>query len=135
MIVLGDKTSHGGTVITADFTCEINGKYMARVRDMVVCPKCKGIFAIKTGAPDLVDGEGRGYARHMDMTDCGAYLLSGQVTTAWSDESTGGESAGHHEEGTGPVYSNTVAAPTDSGVCLECLVKAAQAGSAAVIRG
>lgn len=134
MIVMGDKTSHGGTVITADLTCEINGKHMARVRDMVVCPKCKGIFAIKTGAPDLVDGEGRGYARHMDVTDCGAYLLSGQITTVWSDESTVAASSGQFEEAKGPVVSGTVASPTDSGICLECLVKAAQTGSAVVIR-
>ena len=67
-VVMGDKTSHGGTVISADFTSDIHGKYMARVGDMVVCPKCKGVFAINSGAPDMVDGAGRGYARHMDTT-------------------------------------------------------------------
>lgn len=47
-VVMGDKTSHGGTVISADFTSDIHGKYMARVGDMVVCPKCKGVFAINS---------------------------------------------------------------------------------------
>lgn len=93
IVVLGDKTSHGGTVIGADFTSDIHGKYMARVGDMVVCPKCKGVFAITSGASDMVDGEGRGYARHMDTTACGARLISGQITTTWSDESSLGDPA------------------------------------------
>lgn len=31
LIVLGDTTSHGGTVIGADFTFEVHGKHIARV--------------------------------------------------------------------------------------------------------
>jgi uncharacterized Zn-binding protein involved in type VI secretion len=80
-VVLGDKTTHGGTVISADMTCDINGKYMARVTDKTVCPQCKGIFPIMLGAGDVVDGAGLLYARHLDSTACGAKLLSGQVTT------------------------------------------------------
>ena len=64
LIVLGDKTDHGGTVISADMTVDINGKYVARIGDMTVCPKCKGTFPINSAAADLVDGSGRGYARH-----------------------------------------------------------------------
>ena len=132
-IVMGDKTSHGGTVITADLTSDINGKYMARVGDMVVCPLCKGVFAINSGAPDMVDGQGRGYARHMDTTDCGARLISGQITTVWLNTSTPGD---HAAEATSDALSaaSEVATPTDSGVCLDCLRKAAQVGSPAVIR-
>lgn len=55
---MGDKTSHGGTVISADFTCDINGKNIARVGDMTVCPKCKGTFPITSGPTDVVDGRG-----------------------------------------------------------------------------
>ena len=93
LIVLGDKTSHGGTVISADLTFDIHGKYVERVDDMTVCPKCKGTFAITSGAGDLVDGGGNGYARHMDSTACGAKLISGQITTLWSDKSSMGDSA------------------------------------------
>lgn len=57
-IVMGAPT-HGGTVISADLTCTIFGKAMVRVGDMVVCPKCKGVFSINTGAQDMVDGGGR----------------------------------------------------------------------------
>ena len=132
-IVMGDRTSHGGTVITADFTCDINGKYMARVRDMVVCPKCKGIFAINSGADDMVDGEGRGYARHLDTTDCGARLISGQITTTWSDQSSLGDPAAE-AIADAETAASAIAAPTDSGICLACLRKAAHFGSPMVIR-
>jgi uncharacterized Zn-binding protein involved in type VI secretion len=86
-IVLGDRTSHGGTVIGADFTCDINGKYIARVGDLVVCPTCRGAFPISVGAPDMIS-MGQAPARHGDKTACGATLLSGQVTTTWSDQSS-----------------------------------------------
>ena len=132
-IVIGDKTTHGGTVISADFTTDIRGKAMARVGDKVVCPQCKGVFAINSGADDVVDGEGRAYARHMDTTDCGARLIAAQATTTWSNKSSsgGGASGGQQEV---PVSASEVAAPTKSGICLECLVSAAESGSSTVIR-
>lgn len=132
-IVMGDKTSHGGTVISADFTSDIYGKAMARVGDMVVCPKCKGVFRIKTGAEDMVDGDGRGYARHLDITDCGAHLISSQATATWSNKSSMGDPAADDKaEALGAA--SQVAASTDSGICLDCLRKAAHFGSPTVIR-
>lgn len=133
LIVMGDKTTHGGTVISADVTFDINGKSVARVGDMTVCPKCKGVFPIKSGAGDLVDGAGNGYARHMDETACGAKLISSQITTTWDDTSTGAAAAaldGEHSA----VDVATVAAATSSGICLDCLLKAAAAGTSTVIR-
>jgi uncharacterized Zn-binding protein involved in type VI secretion len=44
---------------------------------MTVCPKCKGVFAITTGADDLT-GFGQAVARHGDKTACGATLIAGQ---------------------------------------------------------
>jgi len=132
-ITLGDKTSHGGTVISADLTSSIHGKYMARVGDMVVCPKCRGVFAINSGAPDMVDGEGRSYARHLDTTACGARLISAQATTTWSDESSVGDSSAEAKaEALGAA--SQIAASTNSGICLDCLRKAAHFGSPTVIR-
>ena len=93
LIVMGDKTTHGGTVISADVTFDIHGKYVARVNDMTVCPKCKGTFPIISGAEDMKDEAGNAYARHMDSTACGAKLISGQVTTYWGSESAGGAGA------------------------------------------
>lgn len=133
LIVLGDKTSHGGTVISADLTFDIHGKYVARVGDMTVCPKCKGTFPITSGPSDLVDSDGNGYARHMDSTACGAKLISGQITTTWSDKSSLGDPAAE-DEADALSATSTVAAVTSSGICLECLFKAAQAGSSVVIR-
>lgn len=133
LIVMGDRTTHGGTVITADLTFDINGKCVARIGDMTVCPKCRGTFKIKSGAGDLVDGNANGYARHMDTTECGAKLLSSQITTTWNNQSTPGDST--DEDAVDAVAAAAlVAAPTKSGICLACLLKAAAAGSSMVIR-
>ncbi|MGF6116358.1 putative Zn-binding protein involved in type VI secretion [Janthinobacterium lividum] len=132
-IVMGDKTSHGGTVISADFTCDINGKNIARVGDMTVCPKCKGTFPITSGPADVVDGTGNGYARHMDSTACGAKLISGQITTIWSSESSIGDPAAD-DKADSLAAASLIASRTTSGVCLDCLLKAAATGSATVVR-
>jgi uncharacterized Zn-binding protein involved in type VI secretion len=132
-IVLGDKTSHGGTVISADMTSDINGKCMARVNDMTVCPKCKGTFAITSGADDMKDGAGNAYARHGDSTACGAKLLAGQVTTCWGSESSMGDPAAA-DKADALAAASQIAATTSSGVCLDCLLKAATSGSATVVR-
>jgi hypothetical protein len=113
-------------------TFDINGKCVARIGDMTVCPKCKGVFPIKSGAGDLVDGEGSGYARHMDETECGAKLISSQVTTFWDNKSSSGMAVGDGE--TPLAEAASIASPTSSGVCLDCLLKASAAGSAMVIR-
>lgn len=133
IIVLGDTTSHGGIVITADFARCINGKGMARVGDMTVCPRCKGVFPINSGAGDMVDGAGNGYAREMDTTACGAHLISSQATTTWSDESSMGDPAAG-EKAAALAAVSQIAAGTSSGVCLDCLLKAAATGSATVVR-
>jgi uncharacterized Zn-binding protein involved in type VI secretion len=130
---MGDKTSHGGTVISADFTCDINGKNIARVGDMTVCPKCKGTFPITSGPTDVVDGSGNGYARHMDSTACGTKLISGQITTTWSSESSIGDPAAD-DKADSLAAASLIASSTASGVCLDCLLKAAATGSATVAR-
>lgn len=132
-IVLGDKTTHGGTVVSADFTVDIHGKYMARVGDWVACRRCKGVFAITSGAPDMVDGQGRGYARHGDTVACGARLVASQFTATWSDESSMGDPAADVRAEAVNAAAQ-VAAPTSSGLCLACLRKAAYLGSPIVIR-
>ena len=78
-IVLGDSTSHGGTVIEASGMTDTHGKRIARVGDKVTCPK-KGhgrTTVIATGAPTmLIDGQPA--ARHGDKTACGATLIASQ---------------------------------------------------------
>ncbi|WP_090435942.1 PAAR domain-containing protein [Duganella sp. CF458] len=133
LIVMGDKTSHGGTVISADMTVDIHGKYVARLGDMTFCPKCKGTFPITVASGDLFDGAGNGYARHLDKTACGATLISSQVTTTWGNQSSAGDPAAA-EKAEALTAASVVAAPTESGICLDCLLKAAAAGSALVVR-
>lgn len=91
LIVLGDKTSHGGTVITCSPTCDTMGKGWARVGVMVSCPRCKGVFPISQGDPGLVD-DGRAVAYHGCKTACGAVLISSQMLTL--TESSGGAGQG-----------------------------------------
>lgn len=132
-IVMGDRTSHGGTVISADMTMDICGKPMARVGDLTVCPKCKGTFAITSGADDMRDGAGRVYARHADTTACGARLLSSQVIAGWDSESAMGDPMAD-EKGKALAAAAESATATTSGLCLDCLLQAALTGSSTVVR-
>lgn len=81
-IVLGDKTSHGGTVIAGSPSTDSGGKPIARVGDKATCP-CKGhggVTPIVSGdATCLLDG--RPAARHGDRTACGATLIASQSAT------------------------------------------------------
>jgi uncharacterized Zn-binding protein involved in type VI secretion len=133
LIVMGDKTTHGGTVIGADMTSDINGKYLARVNDMTVCPKCRGTFPITSGAEEMKDGAGNAYARHMDSTACGAKLISSQVTSYWGSESSMGAGASAGDTPTQALPA-AVAAQTPT-LCLECLAAAAARGDGIVPRG
>lgn len=81
-IVLGDKTDHGGVVISASGNTGTNGKGIACVGDRVTCPRNGhgGTTVIVTGDPTVVI-DGRMAARHGDKTACGATLLSSQGVT------------------------------------------------------
>jgi uncharacterized Zn-binding protein involved in type VI secretion len=80
LIVLGDKTSHGGTVIACSAFSNTHGKGWARVGDMVSCPRCGGVFPIIQGDPSLID-DGRAVAYHGCKVACGATLIAGQQFT------------------------------------------------------
>lgn len=81
-ILLGDKTDHGGVVISASESSDSEGKGIARIGDRVTCPK-KGhgsITTIVTGdSTALIDG--RSAARQGDKTACGATLVASQSLT------------------------------------------------------
>jgi uncharacterized Zn-binding protein involved in type VI secretion len=79
-IVLGDKTSHGGTVITASPFGSTHGKGWARKGDMVSCPLCKGVFPIIQGHVGLTDDD-KPVAYHGCKVACGATLISSQTFT------------------------------------------------------
>lgn len=131
IIRMGDRTSHGGTVISGDVTWTLYDKAVARVGDMTVCPKCKGTFPITEGANDL-NGFGQAAARQGDKTACGATLIATQASAWWDQNSEQGDAASSAELPVGAT-SKAIAqeAPT---ICLECLAAAAAAGSAMVVR-
>ena len=68
VIVIGDKTTHGGTA---------GGKSVARQGDLVSCPKCKGNFPIIEGSSIML-ANGRGIALEGMKTACGAELIASQ---------------------------------------------------------
>jgi len=81
-ILIGDTTSHGGTVIEGAPSSDAAGLRIARVGDKVTCPK-RGhgkVTTIVTGDPTcLIDGQPA--ARHGDKTACGATLIASQSVT------------------------------------------------------
>lgn len=131
VVRMGDKTSHGGIVISGDMTWLIYDKPVARVGDLTVCPKCKGTFPISQGADDL-SGFGQEVARDGDKTACGAVLIATQASAWWdvrSSHKESGLSSSYREEASKAVAQE---APT---ICLECLADAAASGTAFVVRG
>src|SRR4051812_25337132 len=89
LIVIGDRTDHGGTVISGTPTSDIDGKPIARVGDRVTCPMKGhgGTTVIVSGDPTLVL-DGAAAARDGDKCACGATLLAGQVLTFVDEGST-----------------------------------------------
>lgn len=75
-IVLGDRTSHGGTVIACSTNRYINGVRVARLGDLVMCPRCKRATKIITSRFPQCKDDGIPAAFDMDMTDCGAHIYS-----------------------------------------------------------
>jgi uncharacterized Zn-binding protein involved in type VI secretion len=135
-IVLGDKTSHGGTVITANSRMTIDGKPVACVGDQVVCPFCKGTFVI-LGSGKKTTLDGKEMACEGDLVSDGSYLMA-----VWQSRAThgmdGGDSAAaaaayqtaaaYQAAGTGQMSEKT-AMESRSSICEGCLKKAAQQGS------
>ena len=81
MIVLGDKTDHGGEVIEASGVTDTHGRRIARVGDKVHCPKKgHGITVITTGDMTMVV-DGQPVAYHGCKTSCGATLIASQAIT------------------------------------------------------
>lgn len=75
VIRLGDKTTHGGEVISAapDFT--VPGKHVAVAGDSTYWPRCKGNFSIQPAGGTRKHRE-KQVAYDQDLTACGARLIS-----------------------------------------------------------
>ncbi|WP_083823245.1 PAAR domain-containing protein [Desulfovibrio sp. 6_1_46AFAA] len=75
IIRLGDSTTHGGTVVQVASTTTVDGIRIARIGDIVTCPKCKGIYSIVEGQATYTD-QGVPVALHGHKTSCGAALIT-----------------------------------------------------------
>jgi uncharacterized Zn-binding protein involved in type VI secretion len=95
-IVVGDRTSHGGVVVSGAQTIFADDKPIARVGDSVTCPLpgCPGSHVIISGDQSVIM-EGQPVARDGDKTDCGATLISSQMATSSGSR---GASGGAHAE-------------------------------------
>lgn len=109
-IVVGDKTSHGGTVVSGCTTATTHNKLIARVGDKVTCPQC-GSNTIATG-DDTMIVMGHPVARHGDKTACGATLISSQSVTVV--DYGGGNTAGRTASFADMFYANDASDSTES---------------------
>jgi len=75
IIRLGDKTDHGGTVVSVSSGTIVMGIEAALAGDMTQCPKCKGNFPIKPDGQGAKHS-GKPYAYDNDLTACGAKLIA-----------------------------------------------------------
>lgn len=75
VIRLGDKTTHGGEVISAAMDFTVLGKRLAVEGDATYCPKCKGQFPIQA-SDSTRKHQGKQVAFDQDLTACGAKLIS-----------------------------------------------------------
>lgn len=75
VIVVGDRTTGGGEVLTGAPSTFINNIAVARMGDKASCPKHGGFFAIVTGDHTFTI-DGRPLARHGDSLACGCRLLA-----------------------------------------------------------
>lgn len=81
MIVrLGDTSNHGGAVVTSSADYKAEGKFVARIGDILNCP-IHGPNPIVEGS-DTHLNNGKKVARHGDHTQCGATLIASATKTA-----------------------------------------------------
>lgn len=75
VIRLGDKTTHGGEVVSACSDFKVLGIAVALEGDMASCPMCGGAYAIAPVASTRKH-HGKQVAYQDDATACGATLIS-----------------------------------------------------------
>jgi len=75
-VLLGDKTTHGGEVISASSTMMVNNKKVALVGDKVNCPKKgHGINAIIEGSSEWFS-DGKAVVVDGCHCECGCQVIS-----------------------------------------------------------
>lgn len=97
VIRIDDKTDHGGHVISVSSGTVVMGKEAALADDMTYCPRCKGQFTIKPDGKGAKH-QGRPYAYHGDLTECGAHLISSLGSGGSAGSATDKAERGQEEE-------------------------------------
>lgn len=79
---VGDRTTHGGFIISGSDTMDVLGRKVARVGDLVSCP-IHGVNPIIEGSDMIMDND-RHVAMNGHCTACGCKLiaLGDQVTVS-----------------------------------------------------
>jgi uncharacterized Zn-binding protein involved in type VI secretion len=102
----GDTTNHGGKVLNCSPDHQVDGRSIARLGDMVSCPKCGGVYPIVQILPRGMTMDGKPPAFEGDKTACGASLLASQsVATAQPTSGPGGQAepiTSHENANSGP---------------------------------
>lgn len=75
--VLGDRTTGGGSIITAAPQTDINGVKIARLHDKATCPRHKGIFSIVSGCDATIIIDGQPVALDGARLSCGCSVIAG----------------------------------------------------------
>lgn len=78
-IRLGDRTSHGGQVLTASSLTRLDGRYVSRKTDKVSCPIHGDNEIVEGDTTTIIDGQPVALDRH--KCACGAELIASQSTT------------------------------------------------------
>ena len=150
-IVKGDRTTHGGTVVTAwgesgPVPHTIDGIPVACVGDKATCPRHPGLHTIIEGATNSTLA-GKQMTLEGCLVDCGARLVSVQQSRCTHDNDPGGptaleaavaRSAAERAAAAGAGAKTTStwdrlvtpeSAEPREPICEGCLKKAAQEGS------
>ncbi|WP_420991654.1 PAAR domain-containing protein [Cupriavidus sp. 30B13] len=74
LVYVGDKTTHGGKILTGSDRIKVQARRAARVGDLVSCP-IHGDNPIVSGSTSVTDA-GVPLARDGDETRCGSVLIA-----------------------------------------------------------
>ena len=106
IIRMGDRTSHGGTVLEGSPSDICMGKPIAFIGHQTQCPKCRGTFPIVEGVLTTTF-YGKGVAVAEMRTACGAILIASQFTdiVEWSGSAGTSARPSPNRDRTAPTQS------------------------------
>jgi uncharacterized Zn-binding protein involved in type VI secretion len=97
-VVVGDRTSHGGVVLTGESKFQVRGQPAAHVGSQVWCPRCKRMTLINSSKFPTMTAHGKTLTFDQDTTDCGAVLYSRNNNLSGAGEREANEPLPSHAE-------------------------------------